>query len=289
MRRRSPWRSIWEFVKFLWHGTATVLTSMNIPSTSNVVEIYGNLWKSQTGDAEEATEDPRTWSKFEDLCDLVAPSRNSTSWIPMEMKLLAETVLVWDALAMLWDSDFASLEFCPMAWNDMQLRQVRENGGLVRSSTWREDQTVERVSRSCLPRVFACKVAIWKISPDTDLALGPVMRCWLVIHVRKYVEYTTVSVCTYWVLRYLCFLLAGPLQRIEAQLRDCRGTVMTQPESQAFLFLPSQVSSCILSSHWHGRPVMGERFPSNPMPGLRLSGGARPGRMSMRNHGGHCG
>jgi len=33
----------------------------------------------------------------------------------MEMKLLAETVLVWDALAMLWDSDFASLEFCPMA------------------------------------------------------------------------------------------------------------------------------------------------------------------------------
>ena len=51
-----------------------------------------------------------------------------------------------------------------------------------------------------------------------------------------YVEYTTVSVsvCTYWVLRYLCFLLAGPLQRIEAQLRDCRGTVMTQPESQVF-------------------------------------------------------
>ena len=48
-----------------------------------------------------------------------------------------------------------------------------------------------------------------------------------------------------------------------------------------FLFLPSQVSSCILSSHWHGRPVMGERFPSNPMPGLRLSGGTRPGRMSM--------
>ena len=31
---------------------------------------------------------------------------------------------------------------------------------------------------------------------------------------------------------------------------------------------------------------MGERFPSNPMPGLRLSGGARPGRMSMLNHGG---
>ena len=32
-----------------------------------------------------------------------------------EMKLLSETVLVSDALAMFWDSDVASLEFCPMA------------------------------------------------------------------------------------------------------------------------------------------------------------------------------